>query len=131
MKQHLSPDDLRQLTPAQQEKLRELWKPQIGNWAVITGDTLGHGKTVLITKYHSEYGSVNFDFIDGDGFGSHEKKDLTPLLSVGQCIELLGARLRKIDYDGFVNNYYVQTNQGTNGKPELIDALWEALKSIL
>lgn len=56
----------------------------------------------------------------------HHKK-----VTIGKCIELLDFSLIKIEYDGFINNYYVQTNKGTNGKPELIDALFQAVKSIL
>lgn len=52
-------------------------------------------------------------------------------MTIGKLIELLDWELVKIDYDGFVNNYYVTTKRGTNGKPELIDALWQAVKEVL
>ena len=54
----------------------------------------------------------------------HHKK-----VNIGKCIELLDFSLTKIEYDNF--DYYVHTNKGENGKFELIDALWEATKSIL
>ena len=87
-------------------------------------------ETIICIKNTGEFiFSDNPDYMDCLYW--EKKDDYLPKLTIGQCIELLGIRLKKIDYDGFINNYYVQTNTGTNGKPKLIDALFAAVKEVL
>lgn len=127
MKQRITVEDLKSLTPSQQEKLRAWWKPQIGDWFIhVNGE-------IEVVGYITMYNTVQcLGDIKRGTFASWDKERLTPLISIGQCIELLGCKLIKIDYDYFTNNYYVQVlDIGTNAKPELIDALWEAVKAIL
>jgi len=58
--------------------------------------------------------------------------NLSEYMNIGHMIKILGCRFEKIDYDFFTNNYYVKVkDKGTYGKPELCDALFEAVKRVL
>lgn len=119
MKQHISTDQLQQLTPLQQDKLREWWEPR---------------RFDIFTKNGSE-----FSFMASDGHnalwegGSRigTKDECLPLLSIGQCIELL----REKDIDALAHEFWQQA-YGIEGNDfdvvdELLDRLWESIKSIL
>lgn len=133
MKRRIEPDQVKELTPGQQERLRELWKPEKGD---------------VILKENSEWVIDNI----GDGFFDdaivsqdytfgevrHDKSDCLPLLDIGQMMELLESkdeclnitklvlidkwgyeiRLRQLHYYGFSTG-------------ELCDALWGAVKAVL
>lgn len=141
MKQHLSIDQLQELTPAQREALREWWKPFWGD------KVLRFGKTGIIAGYG---GGEGFSFL-GDGFSSASKDECLPLLSIGQCIAYLLEKqpailvYRMPDENDFVVQYMDKevpflecgidfTGDGfasDSERPELIDTLWEAVKAVL
>lgn len=130
MKRRITIQDLQQLTPEQQEKLRKLWKPQEGDY-YYDEKGLDTGAW-LFNNYCSFRNNENPYIEDTEVGGQWYIKDCSPLLDIGQMIELIGCKLLKIDYDYVVNNYYVKTlNNGTVGKSELCDALWEAVKEVL
>ncbi len=87
MHQHITVAQLLSLTPAQQERLREWWVPQVGD--------LVHGRTDLDSNTREFFISVEEDDLlhdleDGEYIGYNcEKSDCLPLLTVGQCMELL------------------------------------------
>jgi len=109
MKQRISPDQLNELTPSQQEKLREWWKPE-------ESDT-------YVSPNNVEYVVADYPFLD--------KKDYLPLLNIGQCIELL----REKDIDALGKEFwycaYEIEDEEYHMIDEMIDRLWEAVKSIL
>ena len=132
MKQRITAAQLAELSPEQQERLLDWWKPAVSDMVVErkTNKWYDMDETIICIKNTGEFiFSDNPDYMDCLYW--EKKDDYLPKLTIGQCIELLGIRLKKIDYDGFINNYYVQTNTGTNGKPKLIDALFAAVKEVL
>lgn len=69
------------------------------------------------------------------------KSDLTPLLSIGQCIELLEGKLLDINHYhkqwqiSFIDTPQPATDEvisiGECYSDDLIDALWQAVKEVL
>lgn len=126
MQQHITVEQLQELTEEQRAKLWEWWKPAPGD------------------RYCSENG-ITFTLTEWEGSftkASHGERYYM-LLSIGQCIELL------IDSKYFENNYtycddvlgLVHCNgpgvdfaigwrDSTNGV-EFTDALWQAVKKAL
>ena len=131
MKQRIEVSQLQDLSPEQQDKLREWWKVEIGDCALIRDGYLGNGLSCLIDGYSEEYDSVHF--ISHDGFGSHPKEVYNPLLSIGQLIELLMDKkayhlwLSQGEYYNFGHNVIMDWDS----KTELIDCLFQAAKEIL
>lgn len=123
MKQRITVDQLQELTTDQQEILRRWWNPQIGD--------------VCANEYNEEEHVV----VDLDKFQKDTEFSLLPLLSIGQCIELLENSgrfkgLHKSDTDGEYKVYIIlNDDHGENdyikSGRQLIDALWEAVKQIL
>jgi hypothetical protein len=127
VKQCITPEQLNELSDDQKERLREWWKPQKGDWFVACGDIEIAGSFICGT----------IDSYNQAGW-CYEKKDCLPLLSIGQCIELLGAKLLHI------NHYHKQWQVSflrEQKEEELfitelyaddpIDALWQAVKEVL
>lgn len=124
MKQRISAEDLAELTPEQQERLREWWTPEVGDY--IVHDTQGIGCL---------FGDV--DIMD--------KTHMLPRLSIGQCIELLKDKTNEQSF-GYNDSWCFWTvNVGNRGvgnmiegcagkqfsTAELIDALFATVKEVL
>lgn len=125
MKQRISPDDLKQLTPSQQEKLRELLEPKNGD--ICYWEHWG-GVETAIRKVSEFQGEILLDIVFNDGFALACKKDCLPLLSIGQCIELLNNKYKNT----WSTLEIVRMNQrGFNEIEDFMDALWNEVKSIL
>ncbi len=136
MKQRINVEQLKQLTPQQQENLRKGWNPKEGDWwkpaAVDSEELLVNHQKECCVGDHCGFGPL-------DEWFSGLKELCLPLLSVGQCIELLESEyptlhINKhlpsglqtwIEYDVF------QQGLGSFRGKELIDALWEAVKEVL
>lgn len=125
MKQHITSDQLAELTPEQREALREWWKPQEGDWAIDKGYLEHPDEACVLNKFRTT------EVI---------KRDYLPLLSIGQCIEFLRdkdpKRLCEVMTSLFRGGYIFpgknQTFVYNRCKPEeLIDALWKAIKAVL
>lgn len=125
IKQHISPEQLQELTPEQREKLKSWWQPDDGDWFV---DYEGDECTVLL----------------GEVVSWHKPdEDCYPLLSIGQCIQLLAEKNdltagnpRVIHYSSAYTTFtvYVPLGSIATGKVrenELIDALFAAVKAVL
>ena len=122
MKQRISAEDLAELTPEQQERLREWWTPEVGDY--IVHDTQGIGCL---------FGDV--DIMD--------KTHMLPRLSIGQCIELLKSRWTdRVNISESLGKYRVQTinavvqnhayiKERVYVADELIDALFATVKEVL
>ena len=112
MKQRITVEQLNELTPEKKEKLREWWSPRIGDMYVFIS---------LSDKYIELLDNVK-EFI--------KNKNWLPLLSIGQCIELLTQEGNiDIHYQtGKIDIYFLNP---TELEGELIDALFAAVKEAL
>ena len=125
MKQHITIEQLNELSANGKEKLREWWKPKIGD--IHTEGTV----TEIVDDDNGFYLCYGFD---GDGF-RYKKEEIFPLLSIGQMIEYLfdeGLSYAPVMFpctDG-KNKLYTVGKQNNEPK-ELCDALWEAVKEVL
>lgn len=137
MRQRISTEELMELTPEQVERLREWWN----NWPGEKDSEHFHGTRWFgkkdpnreVTGYYGE----TYDY---DCFYDYEDGDL-PLLSIGQCIELLyekGGRnllvaLNKHDASVFApqTNYPDKPLSEIDEGDGLIAALWQAVKVVL
>ena len=144
MKRRITVEDLQQLTPEQQKRLKEQWIPQEGDWFYNSEKHIES----CIGEYTmpSEFGDM------GDHNGGYEAcyiniKDCLPLYSTGQMLELLAER------KAFVHFTVWDSKSETRGEcyrkiaiidaigedcdhilyeaEELADALWMAVKEAL
>jgi len=123
MKRRITVEDLQQLTPEQQQKLRELWKPK---WDDLVMDFRGKESRLSI-----ESNNFYLELYGKDGLKKYSDTKL-PLLNIGQMIELL-----PLCYSG-EGKYWTSTDYD---KPshfgiwwegeELCDALWKEVKEEL
>jgi len=102
LKQRISVERLQELSSEQRERLREWWKPQDEDWYIYDG-----GIYSVIEYPKVEKGSL-------------------PLLSIGQCIELLAEKDMI-----HLQSVFAKISHGILSPDEIIDALFAALKSVL
>jgi len=98
MKQRIAVEDLNQLTYEQQNKLRQLWLPRIGNAVNYKYDN-----EVMFININA--GDYNIILIRGNDKIRVAKEDCLPLLNIGQLIELILDNEVKNNYpefDGFL-----------------------------
>ena len=113
MKQRITFEQLDELDKEQLTRLRERWRPQKGDWYYYPA--IKHSDVINT--------SLARDL-------EHIKKDHFPLLSIGQCIELLEEKrgwewinaLVAPTYGATIDLYY---------EGELVDALWKAVKEVI
>ena len=123
MKQRISVEDIKQLTPDQQAKLRAWWQPQDGDY--------------FSTKYEEQFVGEALPINYGEYEKAKPSDSECPLLSIGQCLELLGNKLFSItppwDSHNRLGTWSIWVDgQGYGEKgDELINVLWQAVKSIL
>ncbi len=127
MKQHITTKQLNELSEKRKEKLREWWKPKEGDWVAY----YEAGESPVPYKYKT--------LIIGNNLKLEKKrKNVCPLLSIGQMIEFLGDNKVKLFFT--FNNDIGWAGGGTryssitlekHGKDELCDVLWEAVKEAL
>ena len=122
MKQRMKVQDIRQLIKDQQNKLRDLWLPRIGNSVNYIYDE----GVMFINVYAGDY---NIVLIRGSERIRVAKNDCLPLLSIGQMIEILD--MCKVNWENelFCDDCDEVTYKIYNG--ELADALWDIVKKIL
>lgn len=123
MKQHITPEQLAELTPAQREALREWWRPAEGDMFYIK-----HGVTGVI--HLLPICTPPIMWVGNDPGYEFRKAESLPLLSIGQCIEYLEDK--RIDWPGelfFLKSPIGIVRKDYNG--ELIDALWTEIKAVL
>jgi len=133
MRQYITPAQLQELTDEQKERLRDWWEVREGDrffakdlWEDIAGES----------------GPGCVESFDCEGL-SCKKENCLPLLSVGQCIELLEEKDpgswsiccsksggRYITSSNlYAPKYYIA--DGGKDFEEIIDALWQAVKEVL
>ena len=127
MKQHITPEQLKELAPEQIEKLREWWKPQKGD-KFLYGELGGLSWLAIVNVVQID-GAI--EDTDGDDY---TEKGL-PLLSIGQMIEYLVEHEPRfgIDYKDELTESFWQLLSGETlyQIDELADALWQAVKRVL
>jgi len=124
MKRRITVEQLQELTEEQQQRLREWWKPEEGDYYFQAEETkICHSDICSYTVVWPQKG----------------ENDYIPLLDIGHMIELLSYKgLGKIkpviDCDTIitVESWDVSLDSGYYGKgEELCDALWKAVKQVL
>jgi len=116
MKQVITKDQLLELSEKGKGKLREWWKPQLGDKFVQKH--YNEIKKKVIEQVFVECDGWHCSYCEGDKPFSG-KLDY-PLLSIGQMIEFLGEQRFNLMFDGdFIKN------------EDLCDRLWEAIKQVL
>ena len=144
MKMRVTVDQVNQLTPEQRDKLRILIEPQEGNYLLHKGEE-------YLFVHKNRYGyflAQNDRDMQVQPLNKEEFGKVIVLLSTGQCIELLHESIKGRDNNRISlwefpsDGWNVETLDITDSKwgdkhiwiknkNELIDALWEAVKSIL
>jgi len=138
VKQRITVEQLNELSDEQKARLREWWKPQIGDAIISEKDDrlrfIGH-KT-LFGDFALQFHPYTYDCNACDLV---RVKDCLPLLSIGQMIELLSGkvydliiRLQDLEpaalYRGIAATH---NNDEWAERPELCDALFVAVKAVL
>jgi hypothetical protein len=127
MKQHITIDQLNELSDKGKERLREWWRP-------VAGDCV----------YEISFDMVDFTTEDCEGMWPQlsiilsDKQRHLPLLSIGQMIEfLVGTYGKRVDMDQVkdcsrdTSEWIVEAKHMSYHAEELCDALWESVKEIL
>jgi 5'-3' exonuclease len=133
MKRRIDLSQLQELTPEQQRKLREWWKPELHDVVLYEDEEVSivdcyPGKQKLMLSSKDMYGD----------YEEVQKAVVLPLLDMGQMIQLLEEKdqclniTKRTDLEGWgyeiilrhINYYDFSTG-------ELADALWEAVKAVL
>ncbi len=138
MKQHITPEQLNELSEKGMKKLKKWWKPKMGDKF--------SARLVNVTDINNMPGDELFRFVyvmtEVNETDDNENRKFVPLLSIGQLIEFLG--------DSQIHNFHpldrcveAPNSTGwhvvmgkeyggvTHEKDQLCDALWEAVKEIL
>lgn len=139
MKQNITADQLQQLSPEQLDKLQTWWLERIhcGDLFDIEDDC-DHFASAFkcVGRCHTK-GQMNapINIIVDDYGREFSPKDCKPLLSIGQCIELL---TENKDSNATIERNYTDNgllwfvdSKGGAESPELIDTLWESVKEAL
>ena len=123
MQQHISIDMLAKLSPEAKQRLREWWQTSEGDKFFD-----------LLERWCLCYDGSR-DMVVSTGLSKHDKQVCLPLLSIGQCIELLAGQVRS-ELRICVNpkdtrTYLYDGEDYTTDNAELIRALWDAAKEVL
>jgi len=145
MKQRITPEQLQELTSEQQEALRKWWKPEEWELIYVTNKGLNtFGQAMRITGINPACDSLPMRlYVDVGGWCL--KSEVLPLLSIGQCIELLNNKTNEQSFGYndsgcfwtiFMGNRGIGNMvEGSKGRQfssyELVDALWIAVKELL
>ena len=142
MQQHITVEQLQELTEEQRGELRVWWNPTLGDLFVKIMDVADLVDVIHKTRF--DMNTLWLEGIEDIGFSqSWNKNQCLPLLSIVQCIELL------IDSGYFEDNYtYCDDVLGlvhcdgpgvdfaigwrdSTKDVEFTDALWQAVKKAL
>jgi len=130
MQQHISPEWLDELTAEEQDILRQMWEPMVGD-------------IYLRVSVKGEVDNIPFVFDSREKSFSNCKQYKIPLLSIGQMIELLiehkdiaeGVISDRADiffaYGKSVDFITLGMAWEENEGIELARALWEAVKEVI
>lgn len=118
MKQHITKDQVLELSENGQRKLREWWFPKANMGDVYQEDEIEPEESIMCCEDEIE-----------------DRETVIPLLSIGQMIDFLDSE-QKYTFSIFRRtvDWKVIVNESQYGKvlgQELCDSLWEACKDIL
>jgi hypothetical protein len=126
MKRRITPEQLQELTEEQKQRLREWWKPEIGD-------------IIMSLRFpDNKEKQINPQCLKTDDNGKWLTDEHLPLFSIGQMIELLESKdqclniTKRTDLEGW--GYEIQLRHIGYCKfstGELVDALWQAVKAVL
>lgn len=129
MKQHITADQIRELTPEQQRKLKEWWRPKEGDWwkptAVDEPQLLRDHEKECCLREH-----CNFDSFESWCENLKRFDGIFPLLSISQCLELLDDLTIESNPDNQAIRFKIDRHMWL-GNSKLLDELWEAVKAVL
>jgi hypothetical protein len=127
--QHITPEMLQELTDEQKERLREWWEPKDGD--LVQSVKYPDGRSLLLGAILDE----------------KTKDKYLPLLSIGQCIELLGEKRKEISIGYNDSGCFWHIHIGPRGTGNMLDGfgeryadpdtgeliipLWRAIKAVL
>lgn len=118
MKQHITVEQVNELSDKGKEELREWWKP---TW----GDITSLGQVVITHSFNLDSEEEYFMASAGDQSAEETlKSECFPLLTIGQMIEFLGSLSR-------IDSVFLLTWEMNDSPDEFCDTLWEAVKEIL
>jgi len=131
MKIRITAEQLQELMPEQQERLRELWKPQIGDVYFYHLKDDNSYDSISVVNYEYSYGFNN----------------CLPLLDIGQMIELLveqkafvhftiwdsKSETKGIDYHktAIIDGIDEDCSNAQYESEEIVDALWQVVKQVI
>jgi len=137
MKQRITIDQLQELTPEQQEKLRELWQPQYRETFLLNGKRIWTTERNVKVKTVVRANLSRYKVLQHGG-NTLLLDNCLPLLSIGQLLQLLEDSgrfegLHKSDTDVEYKVYVAQNdshgrNEYIKSDSELVNALWQAVK---
>ena len=142
MKQRITVEQLQELTPEQQARLKLWWKPERGDMFAYFSSS-PKARNYVQVEYCCNPIKVNgWDrtiFANGaNGRNNHFNiSDCLPLLSIGQCIELLLEKAETVEGDPYPSVEILADPgiglfwDGRRGGVEFIDTLWEAVKQTI
>ncbi len=136
--QHITVEQLNELTDEQKERLREWWEPSQGDLFIWTENK---DKDIETLHKYDGYAHENLSWHSEPPIEwiEDDKKHALPLLSIGGCIELLQDRGVLLN----ITNIFARINRKLPGwgvfnpkefdmrSDELIVALWQATKKVL
>ena len=110
MKQRITPEQLQELTQEQREALREWWQPRFGDKYLYCSKEIG-----IVNEEEEELAKSN-----------EVQNVVFPLLSIGQCIQLLAEKdLLQLQ------SIFTKICLGILPASDLINALFAAVKEVL
>jgi hypothetical protein len=129
LKQHITLEQLQELTPEQKKNLRAWWKPQEGDLTYIEE----HWGNCISRFLGFSFGAISL--LHFEDISSVTAKSCLPILNIGQMIELISYKTGIIpEMRGIKLGLCEVMVSGVNTPiqaSELCDSLWEAVKSIL
>ena len=122
MKQYISVEQVLELPEEKRQRLREWWKPQVGDWFygshhTVNDNMAGLKEVHLLTNNVTDCGWYGASLYDAE-----PAPDSLPLLSVGQMMEFLDSKEELVDVlppDAFFD------------AENICNRLWAAVKAVL
>ena len=134
MKQHITTEQLNELSKKGKERLGKWWKPKWGD-RITSIEKISSEKEIHSLGFITYYNAAGFmvEFKKPPFSAYKDKADLSPLLSIGQMIEFLDGKSIDKHYTALNIIIFEQGVGGTILLPteQWCDALWEAVKEKL
>lgn len=127
MKQHITIEQLNEISEKGRERLRTWWKPQLFDLTAYCFTNEGDTTFQLagnINEIDNE-GDLSIGEIEYCSTRKEDMKYYLPLLSIGRMIEFL------VDHKAWYIEYKGQINQRAYNPLTMVDEFWESIKEIL